>query len=70
MGERTQCVRIDVAMKAVNEPANPLVVLCGLRILRHLPYSIDASVYIFSISTSPKPEHDTCVAPSISRAKS
>lgn len=26
--------------------------------------------YMFSISTSPKPEHDTCVAPSIRRAKS
>ncbi len=26
--------------------------------------------YMFSISTLPKPEHDTCVAPSIRRAKS
>jgi hypothetical protein len=26
--------------------------------------------YMFSIMTSPKPEQDTCVAPSIRRAKS
>ncbi len=26
--------------------------------------------YMWSIITCPKPEHDTCVAPSISRAKS
>jgi hypothetical protein len=34
------------------------------------PWNVRVGGYMCSIITSPKPEHDTCVAPSINLAKS
>lgn len=50
-------------------PRNAPAPAVGAGAAGHAP-AHPGGTYMFSISTSPKPEHDTCVAPSIRRAKS